>query len=298
MTIINVKNFTYPIEERSKWHNVIFQPIEDYKFSIRLNDGGIIECAAFRLVEKGNEEMHACISTQAGCKFNCQFCASGRNGFLRNLTAEEILNQIDIMTESLQILRFDHVVFMGIGEPMDNLKNVCAAVKERVGTNPYYDRRFSLASVGLIGKFDELLGASLPLRMFWLSLHSAIDEKRRMIMPVAKAYRAKDLISKALEFAIKSGAETWINYMILHGFNDLDDDVSALVHLLRNTERYLSVMITIPNGNIGSFLPGTADDADSFEKRLASAGIKNRINRFFAAGRSVNAGCGEFIFLP
>lgn len=299
MKILNMKSFSYPDEIKSEWKDILFKPIKDHKFSIELDDGAVIECASFELIENGKHEMHACISTQAGCKFACHFCVSGMHGFIRNLTSREIFGEVSTMASSLGIHHFDHVVYMGIGEPLDNLVSVDGSIRLMTENDPWYARRLSIATVGIASKLKRLQELNPPLRMLWASLHAATEQKRSLIMPVAaRACSIRDMLDAVIMFATESKVQTWINYMILHGFNDLDEDVEAFAGLLYRTNDILNVMITIPNGGVKGFCPGTTYDAQGFERRLIGAGVKNQIARFFAAGRPVNAGCGEFVFLP
>jgi 23S rRNA (adenine2503-C2)-methyltransferase len=299
MKILGVRSFSYPEEIKSEWKDIIFWPIKDHKFSIELEDGAVIECASFELIEKGKHEMHACISTQAGCKFACHFCVSGKRGFTRNLTSQEIFGEVSTMASNLGIQHFDHVVYMGIGEPLDNLISVDGSIRLMTESDPWYAGRLSIATVGIVSGLKRLQELNLPLRMLWASLHAATEDKRTLIMPVAaRACSIRDMLYAVIAFAKESNVQTWVNYMVLHGFNDLDEDVQSFARLLDQTDGILSVMITIPNGSVEGFCPGTAYDAQEFERRLIAIGVKNRIARFFAAGRPVNAGCGEFVFLP
>jgi len=298
MKIVRLKCFSYSDTEKTEWESALFHPIKDYKFSVMTKDGLTIECATFELIEGGKHEVHACVSSQAGCKFGCKFCTSGKHGFVRNLSAEEIEEQIHLMAKHFGIQSFDHVVYMGIGEPLDNLENVGQSISSIVKANPWYSGKISLCTAGVTDSFNRLLELKLPLRYMWLSLHAATDNKRRLIMPIAKLNGIDQLINTVGDFSDKSGIPTCVNYMILHGFNDLDEDVISLTKLLGQTTSRLKLMITIPNGSIEGYKSGTKEDTKNFQQRLVEAGIKNRIVRFLSAGRPVNAGCGELIFIP
>ena len=297
MKIISSKHFLYSDLDKTAWESALFHPISDHKFSVSTEDDLIIECATFRLIEKGKEEIHACISSQAGCKFGCKFCVSGKRGFVRNLRDTEIIGQLQLMAEHFGIKRFDHVVFMGIGEPLDNLKNVSESIRQLITDDPWYAKKLSLCTAGIVDKFKPLLECRLPLRYMWLSLHAATDVKRRLIMPIAKTSSVLDLVTAASNFTEKSGTPICLNYMILQGFNDRDEDAAAFADLLKQNPK-LVAMITIPNGNVNGFCSGTKADVKNFHRRLLEAGVKNKIVHFLAAGRSVNAGCGELIFKP
>ncbi len=110
MKVVNRKKYRYPSQKTDKWKKETFQPLSDLKLSLELNDGNSIECAAFRMIMDGRAEKHACISTQVGCKFGCKFCASGKNGFLRNLTKQEMKDEISALCQEEKIEKFDCIV--------------------------------------------------------------------------------------------------------------------------------------------------------------------------------------------
>lgn len=297
MKIIQQSSFTYPLEIKERWKDEIFQPLVDHKFRFLLSDGNVIEAGVFELLVDGAKEAHACISTQAGCKFGCAMCSSGKNGFVRNLTKEEILTQIQTLSNVAEIQTFDHVVFMGIGEPLDNYENFVGSIADLVRHNTCYVGRLSFATVGLPQKLLRLSQEQIPeFRMLWISLHAPTDEKRVQIMPVDKAFSVFEILKAAKEFAQRTSTEVWINYMLFRGFNDSVDNATSLANLLSGTEDVFSVMITEPNNDLPRYQGADVSDLKRFEGYLQSAGVKNRISRFIAAGKQVKAGCGEFIF--
>ncbi len=298
MKIIKKSSFTYPLNETYKGE-LVFKPLIDYKFRILLSDGNCIEAGVFKLLVDGKMEMHACVSTQAGCKFGCIMCKSGEKGFVRNLSTEEILKQIKLISNSSQVKFFDHVVFMGIGEPLDNYSNFISSVIDLIKTNNSYSGRLSLATVGLPDKLRLLLEEPIPnFKMLWISLHAPTDEKRARLIPISKIYSIGEIINTAQYFACHTKTEVWINYMLFRGFNDGYEDAHSLAAILKNTESIFSLMITEPNNDLPNYRRGNYLDLSKFEKYLLSLGVKNRIAKFIAAGKKVNAGCGEFIFKP
>ena len=297
MKIEHLESFAYPEDLTAKLKDEVLQPLKDTKARIRLSDGVAIEAAAFELMESGTHQMHACVSTQAGCKFGCCFCESGKNGFKRDLSSQEIVQEIELLSRAVGKDRLDHVVYMGIGEPLDNFDNVVASIRT-LTSDAWYEGKISLATVGIPALLRRLGSERLPLRMIWVSLHAASSEKRARIMPVGRAVSVEDTVRAAQEFARATSTQTWINYMILRGFNNSEADAKALVALLANAAEELSVMLTIPNGKVEGYESGDMDDVRRFESVLRNLGMRNRIARFYAAGRSVQAGCGEFIFYP
>ncbi len=227
MKIKNVSSFTHTLTGIAQWDVAEFQPVRDHKVRIELDDGAVIESGIFEVLIQGKSEIHICISTQAGCKFGCHFCSSGRNGFQRNLSHEEIMGEISILTQVAACDFFDRIMYMGVGEPLDNFSNVVSSIRELLGQSPKYFHNISLATVGIIPRLNELARLGLPLRMVWISLHAASDEKRAKIMPIGKSTKVKEVVDAAHSFAKVSTIRTWINYMILHDFNAVPSGKSS-----------------------------------------------------------------------
>ena len=284
------------VHERSvkKWKSGEFIPVEDRKFKILLDDGHSIEAGVFTMESGGKIEHHACISSQVGCKFACRMCSSGKNGFFRNLTAQEILGEIMLLEKGVGIPKLDEVLFMGIGEPLDNYDNFVAALKQLI----HYSGRLSFATVGLPDKLINLSKEDLPrLKMVWISLHASDDAKRSSIMPVNKAFKISDVLDSAKRFTMATKVRVWINYLLFGGFNDSDQDAESLVRLMDGTEAYFRVQISEPNNDLPDYKAASGAQLESFEKKLKDLGLKNDTFCFKAAGKDVQAGCGEFVYL-
>lgn len=298
MKIQKVSSFEHPSNGVAQWKIEEFRPVRDHKVKIELDNGAIIESGIFEVLVEGKSEVHICISTQAGCKFSCHFCSSGRNGFQRNLTHLEIIEEVAILAGIVGREFFDRVMYMGVGEPLDNFDNVIASMRKLLEQSLKYHKNISLATVGIIPRLHELATLGIPLRSVWISLHAASNEKREKIMPVGKFTKVNEVVDAAHYFAKKSTIRTWINYMILHDFNDHREDAIMLANLLKGSEESLSVMITTPNGLVPGYTTGTVQDVHRFQQLLIEEGILNRTFRFFAVGQPLNAGCGEFVFYP
>lgn len=295
MKIKNRTKFEH-IGDQKKWSITTFTPLVDFKYDLELSSGEVVQAAAFRLVTNGNTENHLCLSTQAGCKFSCNFCTSGKFGFKRNMTTDEIITQISLIKEDLKIERFDHIVFMGIGEPLDNLSSVVSAVKSVISVDNYYEDRIDVATVGLPGKIVELSKHHLPISL-WISLHVAIDKKRKMLMPIAQKYSIKDIVEAASAYANEAKKLVWFNYMLFSGFNDQDEDLIMLKNILSGKKDIFGIIITQPNSEVLSkYYPATIEEIEIFYQKLKKI-IDNRIVKFVTTGAEINAGCGEFVFI-
>lgn len=298
MKIIKKMEFDYPSYLTNKWDKDNFKPLKDLKVSIALDDGNIIEAAVFLLNIDGKIEKHACISTQVGCKFGCQFCSSGKNGFKRSLTKKEILEEINLLCDMENSKVLDRLVFMGIGEPMDNYDNVIESIKELVNLNSWYKNKISLATNGVSERLEQLADENLPLDMIWISLHAPTNKKRSELMPVNEQYPIESVLKSAKIYAKKTKKIVWLNYLLYNGFNNTSEDIKNLFLILNGNEKYFGLIITEPNNDYKNYRRGEYEDLVRFEQMLISMGLKNKIVRFVTAGKEVGAGCGEFIFTP
>jgi 23S rRNA (adenine2503-C2)-methyltransferase len=265
-----------------------------------LNDGNIIECAVFeRSVDKKKEE-HACISTQVGCKYNCVFCTSGKNGFKRNLSADEILEQLHLLAKSREINKFDRINLMGIGEPLDNYTEVVKVLNHLFRTKDHYNEARPLAIAtngGLPEELIDLAQLTLPVEV-WFSLHSVDDEKRNRLMPINRRFNVQSVINLAKQYVGIAQRPVWLNYMIFSGFNNTSKDVDEISKLLMNTENIFRLVLTEPNNDVQGLRRADYKDLVDFESKLRTAGVNNPIIRFVTAGKNIGAGCGEFMFIP
>lgn len=297
MDIVEKRMAKYSVRASKRWQNVSFRPTADHKIRIRLCDGNMIEAGAFELLVNGTREVHACISTQAGCKYGCSMCTSGKRGFYRNLSVGEILGQIRLLAETVAVPVFDRVAFMGIGEPLDNYDNFVQSVTTLTTEHKDYMGRLSFATVGLPDRLLALVEERLPpFRSLWVSLHAPSDDKRGQIMPIARSFSIKDTLDAAKQFARSTTAGVCLNYMLFLRFNDSIMDAHALATVISGTEDIFSLLITEPNADLPRYEAAGSSDLQRFEVYLRECGVKNRIFQFVPAGTKVDAGCGEFVF--
>ena len=307
MKIFKKTQIKYSTPNQIEWKGgtLPYVSIADYKFSIMLDDGNLIEAGVFDLlVDGGQREIHACISIQAGCKYGCRMCSSGKAGFIRNLNSKEILKQINILSDFFQIEHFDLLSFMGIGEPTDNLNGFIGSISILVSKCPKYIGRISFATICLPEKLEVVSKAIIskkipPFKMIWISLIAATDKKRRQVVSKSKIASVQEVINSAKSLAsYHPKTDVWINYLLFRGFNDSKQDALSLSKLLYETENELSLMLTEPNNDFSNYSKGTMNDLDRFKSYLDYFKVKNKITFFRAAGTKINAGCGEFVFVP
>ena len=251
------------------------------KLLLALPEGGLVEC----VVMQYHHGRTLCVSTQLGCAMGCAFCASGANGLVRNLTPGEMMAQLIAAQEDGDI---SNVVLMGSGEPLDNLGNVLAFVRALQTDFGIGIRHISLSTCGLVPGILKLAEESLPLTLC-ISLHAATDEKRRVIMPVAKAYTVKQVIAAAAEYFKKTGRRVIIEYTLIRGFNDGAEDRRALKQLLSGLNCHINV---IPlNEAVGDFVPPAEKEAYAFVTALEKEGLSATMRR--ALGGEIEGACGQ-----
>lgn len=207
------------------------------KFLFRLGDGSLIESvlipASPALYGETSDRRTACVSTQVGCAFGCKFCASGLEGFSRNLEASEIIDQL-LVVEKESGEKINNIVFMGMGEPLANLTNLLRAI--RVINAPWGleigARHITISTSGLAPQIRKLAGEPTQFRLA-ISLHGATDEVRNRIMPVNRKYNLATLL-EACDHYVAQKKRLMFEYILIAGVNDGDEQARKLAgHALR-----------------------------------------------------------------
>src|SRR5258708_17263827 len=207
------------------------------KFLFQLSDFNLIESVLIRashaLYGQKSDRRTACVSTQVGCAYGCKFCASGLDGFSRNLRVNEIVDQI-IAIERVSGEKIDNIVFMGMGEPLANFDNVMRAI--RIVNAPWGlgigARHITLSTSGLAPQIKKLAGEPLQIRLA-ISLHGASDEVRNQIMPVNRRYNLETLLSACDYYVARKKQRLSFEYILIAGVNDSDAQASLLAEHAR-----------------------------------------------------------------
>jgi 23S rRNA (adenine2503-C2)-methyltransferase len=229
-----------------------------------------------------------CISTQVGCKMGCKFCASGIAGYVRNLTAAEMLSQI--YTAERDLGNIGSVVLMGIGEPLDNFDNVMkflTLLSDKDGRNLSL-RNVSLSTCGIVPKIYELAKMRTGLTLS-VSLHAAFDGKRSEIMPINRTYPLTELIDACRHYTKATGRRISFEYAVIDGVNDRREDADKLKELLRGGLFHLN-LIPVNKVNETSFKT-TRGNAEKFAALMNKMGINTTVRR--TLGSDINAACGQ-----
>lgn len=235
----------------------------------------------------------ACISTQAGCKFGCKFCASGIGGWSRNLSCAEIVTQVlHVKEESLKHKRpLSNIVFMGTGEPLDNFDNLLRAIaiiNSDQGIN-IGARHITISTVGLVPKIQELAKLDTQIELA-ISLHGYDDESRGKLMPVNRRYPIKELIAACREYIKATNRQITFEYILIKDLTCTLEAAEALGKLLKGM---LCKMNLIPCNPVAEFghVPPLKLEMLAFKTRLSELGIHSTIRT--PRGRDVGAACGQ-----
>lgn len=256
------------------------------KYLFDVLDGNAIETVLMRY-HHGNS---ICVSSQIGCKMGCKFCASTGIDFIRNLTTGEIVEQI-IRVEQDTKERISNVVFMGIGEPLDNYDNVVNAIKlinHPKGLN-IGARHISISTSGLVPKIQQLAQENIQCTLS-ISLHATTNEKRSSMMPVNKVYSIEELLQTCREYIAKTNRRVSFEYALAKDNNDNLEDAKGLVKLLKGMLCHVN-LIPINKIENGVFDKSSNENIIRFRDYLNDHGIVATIRR--ELGSDIDAACGQ-----
>ncbi len=234
-----------------------------------------------------------CVSSQAGCKFGCKFCASGIGGWIRNLTCAEIVTQLlHVKEEALKHKNpLSHIVFMGIGEPFDNFENLMKAIRiinDKRAIN-IGARRITVSTCGVIPKIKQLSEEGLQIELA-ISLHGYDNESRNVLMPVNRKYPFDDLMQACREYIKATKRQITFEYILI---KDITCSDRALTSLKKAFQGIICKMNLIPYNPVSEFDHKTpsAFEMNTFRDRLEQCGIHATIRT--PRGRDVGAACGQ-----
>ena len=256
------------------------------KYIFQLSDGNIIE-SVLMVYKFGNT---ACISSQAGCRMGCKFCASAGLGLARNLTPGEMLDQI-LAIEKDSGLPIRNIVIMGIGEPFDNYDNVLKFLGNAnmtEGLNISY-RHITVSTCGIVEKIAELAKEKIPVNLS-VSLHAPNDMKRQKIMPIGKIYSIDKIIEVCKIYTEETKRRITFEYTLIDGFNDTGDDALELAGKIKGMLCHVNL---IPLNTVEGIALKAANKqrAEMFKKELEKFNIPVTIRR--ELGADIKAACGQ-----
>jgi len=254
------------------------------KLLFELSDGLRIE--SVYLPESPGETV--CISSQVGCAMKCAFCATGKMGFYRNLTAGEVVLQV-MEVERAATTRLTNVVFMGMGEPLHNYDNVMKSVRllgdlDGIGIAP---SKITVSTVGIVPMIERWIAENPPAKLA-LSLHATTDDRRAQIVPSAIAYPLDTLMKSLRRLAHVTTRHVTIEYIMIAGLNDRREDAANLKALLRNIPVKVNLIRLHPTGS--SLVPSSDDAISRFMGWLKAEDIACTLRE--SRGVEDSAACG------
>ncbi len=256
------------------------------KYLFEIEGGLVIESVLMRY-HYGNT---ACISTQAGCRMGCRFCASTIDGVERNLTAGEMLSQIyEIQKDSGE--RISNVVLMGSGEPLDNYDNVLRFIHLANDEKGLClgQRHITLSTCALVEKIYNLLEEDLQITLA-ISLHAPNDEIRQSMMPVAKKYSIEEVLKACKEYSDKTKRRITFEYALIKGVNDSDSCAQELASKLHNMLCHIN-LIPVNTVKERDYIKSSEERVQKFAQIIEQRGIEVTVRR--KLGSDIDAACGQ-----
>ncbi len=253
-------------------------------------DGDVIEAVLMRHKERNT----ICVSSQVGCALKCAFCATGRLGFTRNLSAHEIVDQVLFFARILKKENesVTNVVFMGMGEPFLNYDEVMKAIKilnDKDGLN-IGARKISISTVGIIDGIKKLTGEHLQVNLA-VSLHAPNDFLRNEIMPINKNYPVKSLLRAVGEYIKKTNRKVVIEYVMLDEVNDTEDHARELAEILKKNLGSLFCVNLIAYNATDRFKSSSKEKIKIFKEILKKSDIE--VIERYRFGTDIKAACGQ-----
>lgn len=257
------------------------------KFLFRLHDGHPVETVLIPDRTRGT----VCISSQAGCALACKFCATGTMGLLRDLTVGEIVGQLVFLRQLYGDDCFTHIVFMGMGEPMNNYENVLSAIQIMTSSLGLGmpAKRITVSTSGITSKIIKLADSGIKVRLA-VSLHAAMQAKRREVMPVADTFRLPKLIEAVRYYASATNMPVTFEYILMDGFNDTPEDIRALTKLVHGIECKINLLAYNPVPGL-PFKRPSDDKVNWFGRELSDRVPAVTVRQ--SRGRDIEAACGQ-----
>jgi 23S rRNA (adenine(2503)-C(2))-methyltransferase len=239
-----------------------------------------------------------CLSSQIGCPIGCPFCATGKNGFKRNLTSEEITDQVLFWQNYLKInspkTKLDSIVFMGMGEPFLNWENVKQAIKKITdpGLFGFGNRNISVSTIGIIEGIKKI-AKEFPQINLAVSLHAASDKKRNMLVPINEQHNLKKLRQAIDLYIEQTNRKVFFEYTMLENVNDSQHDAVELGEYVKSFAKpYLILVNLIPyNETSKNFSPTSSREIEKFKNELMRNKVQATVRK--SLGKEIEGACGQ-----
>ena len=272
------------------------------KYLFKLHDGHTVEAVLLLMkptqYNKDGSIKHlakytVCVSSQVGCKVGCAFCLTAKGGFIRDLSAGEIVEQIlqIYKDNNIESNRRINIVYMGMGEPLDNLENLSKAIKifsniDGLAISPH---RQTVSTSGLSTKIDKLAKMDLGINLA-ISLHAVDDELRQKLMPINKAYNIASIMDAVRRFPVNLRKKVLFEYLVIKDVNDDLESAKKLVKLLNGIKAKVNLIYFNPYPGSEFKRPSEAD-VKKFQEYLLSKGVLCTIRE--SKGLDISAACGQ-----
>jgi len=288
-----------PLEIRA---NILVSEDKDsVKARITLKDGLMIESVLMRHKDGRNT---VCVSSQVGCPLGCAFCATGKMGFKRNLTADEIIEQVIFFDRYLvkENQRVTNVTYMGMGEPFLNYDNVLKSIRI-LNSKEYFNigaRSISVSTAGIIEGIKKFSKESLQVNLA-LSLHAPNDKLRSSLMPIDKKYPLEQVLKAIDEYIKETNRQVMLEYVLIKDVNDSDECAKELAKLVEGKLFFVNLILynpariatqSVAGGATGVFRPSETKKVEAFKKILKRA--KVAFGQRYRFGDDIQAACGQF----
>ncbi|MBW4675305.1 MAG: 23S rRNA (adenine(2503)-C(2))-methyltransferase RlmN [Desmonostoc geniculatum HA4340-LM1] len=269
---------------RSTLHYRSVAPDGTVKYLLRLADEQIIETVGI----PWENRLTVCVSTQVGCPMACDFCATGKGGYKRNLAVHEIVDQVLTVQEDFQ-QRVSNVVFMGMGEPLLNTENVLAALRSLNQDVGIGARSLTVSTVGIRDRIRQFAQHHLQITLA-VSLHAPNQELREKLIPSARAYPLEDLLAECREYVEITGRRVTFEYVLLAGVNDLPEHALELSKCLRGFQSHVNLIPYNPIQEVDYKRPNR-DRIQAFLNVLKQQ--QTAVSVRYSRGLEADAACGQ-----
>ncbi|MDB9361530.1 23S rRNA (adenine(2503)-C(2))-methyltransferase RlmN [Nodularia spumigena CS-588/02] len=269
---------------RSTIHHRAVAPDGTIKYLLKLADGQIIETVGIPTAKR----LTVCVSTQVGCPMACDFCATGKGGFTRNLERHEIVDQVLTVQEDFQ-QRVSHVVYMGMGEPLLNTENVLKSLKSLNQDVGIGQRSLTLSTVGIRDRIRQLAKHNLQVTLA-VSLHAPNQALREQLIPSARPYPLEDLLDECREYVDITRRRISFEYILLAGFNDLPEHAMQLAKCLRGFQSHVNLIPYNPISEVDYKRP-SSDRIQAFVNILKQQNTAVSVR--YSRGLEADAACGQ-----
>lgn len=269
---------------RSQLHVRSEAPDGTIKYLLKQTDGSIIEAVGIPTEKR----LTVCVSSQVGCPMACDFCATGKGGFLRNLGTHEIVDQVLTVQEDFG-QRVSNIVFMGMGEPLLNTPNVVKAVRSLNQDVGIGQRAMTLSTVGIPGHIRRLAEVHLQVTLA-VSLHASNQPLRETLIPSARQYPLADLIAECYDYVNVTGRRVSFEYILLAGLNDLPHHASELADLVGGFQSHVNLIPYNPISEVDYQRPSDQriqDFTAELKKRHVAVSVR------YSRGLEKDAACGQ-----